>query len=156
MKFPINRRVFIAVCLFLIGLTLSGCSAQVTECPESLQVVVNDKNSVLLSWGPVDNAIGYRVYRRISGSPDFKFVTDTEATYYTDLQPEPGSYDYQVTALGPHGESAGIIFLAIYVTLDGAGTRPFWFNVSRFWLSLAANTALAILTADILSPDDRK
>ena len=52
--------------------------------------------------------------------------------------------------------AAGIIFLAIYVTLDGAGTRPFWFNVSRFWLSLAANTALAILTADILSPDDRK
>jgi hypothetical protein len=52
--------------------------------------------------------------------------------------------------------AAGIIFLAIYVTLDGAGVRPFWFNVSRFWASLAANTALAILTADILSPDDRK
>ena len=52
--------------------------------------------------------------------------------------------------------AAGIIFLAIYVTLDGAGTRPFWFNVSRFWLSLAANALLAILTADILSPDDRK
>lgn len=52
--------------------------------------------------------------------------------------------------------AAGIIFLAIYVALDGAGTRPFWFNVSRFWLSLAANALLAILTADILSPDDRK
>ena len=118
MKFLINRCVFIAACLILIGLTLSGCSAQVTECPESLQVVVNDKNSVLLSWGPVDDAIGYRVYRRISGSPDFKFVTDTEAAYYTDSQPEPGSYDYQVTALGPHGESAGTIFLASYVPTD--------------------------------------
>ena len=52
--------------------------------------------------------------------------------------------------------AAGIIFLAIYVTLDGAGARPFWFNVSRFWASLAANAALAILTSDILSPDDRK
>ena len=52
--------------------------------------------------------------------------------------------------------AAGIIFLAIYITLDGAGTRPFWFCVSRFWASLAAGTALAILTADILSPDDRK
>ena len=118
MKFLINRCVFIAACLILIGLTLSGCSAQVTECPESLQVVVNDKNSVLLSWGPVDNAIGYRVYRRISGSPDFKFVTDTEAAYYTDSQPEPGSYDYQVTALGPHGESAGTIFLAADVPAE--------------------------------------
>ena len=120
MKFPIKRCVFIAACLLLIGLTLSGCSAQVTECPESLQVVVNDKNSVLLSWGPVDNAIGYRVYRRISGSPDFKFVTDTEAAYYTDSQPEPGSYDYQVTALGPHGESAGTIFLAADVPAESA------------------------------------
>ena len=46
MKFPIKRCVFIAACLLLIGLTLSGCSAQVTECPESLQVVVNDKNSI--------------------------------------------------------------------------------------------------------------
>ena len=101
-----------------MGLTLSGCSAQVAECPESLQVVVNDKNSVLLSWGPVDNAIGYRVYRRISGSPDFKFVTDTEAAYYTDSQPELGSYDYQVTALGPHGDSAGTIFLAADVPAE--------------------------------------
>ena len=91
---------------------MSSCNAQVTGCPESLQVVVNDEGSVLLSWQPVDGATGYRVYRRRSGNPDFKFVTDTEATYYTDLQPEPGSYDYQVTALGPHGESAGIIFLA--------------------------------------------
>lgn len=118
MKFPIKRCVFTAVCLLLIGLILSGCSAQVTECPDSLQVVVNDKNSVLLSWGAVDEAIGYRVYRRLSGSPDFKFVSDTETAYYTDSQPEPGSYDYQVTALGPHGESAGTIFLAAYVPTD--------------------------------------
>ena len=118
MKFPIKRCVFIAACLLLIGLTLSGCSVQATECPASLQVVVNDKNSVLLSWGAVDEAIGYRVYRRISGSPDFKFVSDTEIAYYTDSQPEPGSYDYQVTALGPHGESAGTIFLAADVPAE--------------------------------------
>ncbi|MBR5470678.1 MAG: polysaccharide deacetylase family protein [Oscillibacter sp.] len=95
-----------------------------TECPESLQVVVNGKNSVLLSWEPVDDAISYRVYRRISGSADFKFVTDTEAAYYTDSQPEPGSYDYQVTALGPHGESAGIIFLAAAVPAESISLSP--------------------------------
>lgn len=116
MKFPINRCALIAVGFLLIGLTLSGCNAQETERPESLQVVVNGKNSVELSWDPVDEAVSYRVYRRISGSPDFKFVTDTETAYYTDLTPEPGSnYDYQVTALGPNGESAGIIFLAAAV-----------------------------------------
>ena len=52
--------------------------------------------------------------------------------------------------------TAGIIFFSIYVILDGAGTRPFWFCVSRFAASLAAGTALSILTANILSPDDRK
>lgn len=52
--------------------------------------------------------------------------------------------------------AAGIIFLAIYITLDGAGTRPFWFCVTRFIFSLLANTALAILVTDILSPNDRK
>ena len=52
--------------------------------------------------------------------------------------------------------AAGIIFFSIYVILDGAGTRPFWFCASRFGASLAAGSALSILIADILSPDDRK
>lgn len=52
--------------------------------------------------------------------------------------------------------TAGIIFFSIYVILDGAGTRPFWFCASRFAASLATGAALSILTANILSPDDRK
>ena len=125
MKFPINRCVIITACILLIALTFSGCSAQVTECPESLQVVANDGSSLSLSWDPVDDAIGYRVYRRISGSPDFKFVTDTKVTYYTDSPPEPGSnYDYQVTALGPHGESSGTVFLAAAVPAESVPLSP--------------------------------
>ena len=52
--------------------------------------------------------------------------------------------------------ASGIIFLAVYITLDGAGTRPFWFCATRFWVSLLVNTGLAILVTNILSPDDRK
>lgn len=52
--------------------------------------------------------------------------------------------------------AAGIIFFAIYITLDGAGTRPFWFSATRFLISLLVNTALAMLVADILCPNDRK
>ena len=138
MKFPINRGVFTAVCLLLIGLSLFGCRTQVTECPESLQVVVNDKNSIHLSWDPVHDAFGYRVYRRISGSADFKFVTDTKATYYTDSLPESGSnYDYQVTALGPNGESAGAIFLAAVPDVPISLTPPKITSVSR--LDIATN-----------------
>ena len=138
MKFPIKRCSFFTACLLLIGLSLSACSDQVTECPDSLQVVVNEENSVLLSWGAVDEAIGYRVYRRLSGSPDFKFVSDTETAYYTDSQPKPGSYDYQVTALGPHGESAGTIFLPADVPAESVSlSSPEITSVSR--LDIATN-----------------
>lgn len=52
--------------------------------------------------------------------------------------------------------AATIVFLAIYIFLDGAGTRPFWFSISRFAASLAANLILGLIVTDILTPDDRK
>ncbi len=48
------------------------------------------------------------------------------------------------------------IFLAFYVLLDGAGTRPAWFNWTYFGASLACNWLLALLVTHILTPDDRK
>ena len=139
MKFPINRCVFAVSFLLLIGLILSGCSAQVMECPDSFQVVAKDENSLYLSWDSVDDAISYRVYRRISGSPDFRFVTDTQATYYIDSPPEPDSkYDYQVTAMGLYGESAATIFLAEAVPAErGSIFSPKITSVSR--LDIATN-----------------
>lgn len=47
-------------------------------------------------------------------------------------------------------------FLAVYIFLDGAGTRPFWFNVSRFGASLACNWLLGLIVVNILTSDDRK
>ncbi len=48
------------------------------------------------------------------------------------------------------------IFLAIYILLDGAGTRPQWFNWTHFGASLLSNWLLALLVTHILTPDDRK
>ncbi len=48
------------------------------------------------------------------------------------------------------------IFLAIYVIIDGAGTRPQWFNWVYFGSSLICNWLLALLVTHILTPDDRK
>lgn len=48
------------------------------------------------------------------------------------------------------------IFLAIYIILDGAGTRPMWYNLTYFGLSLACNWLLSLLVTHILTPDDRK
>ena len=52
--------------------------------------------------------------------------------------------------------AAGIIFLAFYVPLDGAGTRPFWFNITRLSVSLVCNYILALIVTNILTVDDRK
>lgn len=52
--------------------------------------------------------------------------------------------------------AALIIFLAIYIFLDGAGTRPFWFCISRFAASLVANLILSLVVVEVLTPDDRK
>ncbi len=45
------------------------------------------------------------------------------------------------------------IFLGFYIIADGAGTRPFSFNLLRFLLSLTAGYLVSILLVDTLSPD---
>ena len=49
-----------------------------------------------------------------------------------------------------------LIFLGIYVYLDGAGTMPAWFNFTRIGLSLLCNYVLALIVTNILTVDDRK
>lgn len=49
-----------------------------------------------------------------------------------------------------------LIFLGIYIFLDGAGTRPTWFNFTRLGVSLACNYVLALIVTNILTVDDRK
>jgi len=48
------------------------------------------------------------------------------------------------------------IFLIIYIAADGAGMRPFWFNVCRFLASLAVDLVLCLMTVKALNPDDRR
>lgn len=42
------------------------------------------------------------------------------------------------------------LFMVIYVWIDGAGTRPFLFNLGRFLVSSAANVLLSIVVVDLL------
>lgn len=48
------------------------------------------------------------------------------------------------------------LFLIIYITADGAGTRPFWFNAARFGVSLLTGTVLSLLIANTLTKDYRE
>lgn len=52
--------------------------------------------------------------------------------------------------------SALTIYLAIYIMLDGAGTRETWFNFAIFGGSLISNWLLSLLVAHLLTPDDRR
>ena len=52
--------------------------------------------------------------------------------------------------------TATSIFLAAYIFLDGAGTRPFWFCASKFMASLACCWILGLWVINLLTIDDRK
>ena len=52
--------------------------------------------------------------------------------------------------------TAVMIFLIIYIILDGAGTRPLWFNAARFGISMAVNVLLAAIITRVLTTDDRR
>ena len=52
--------------------------------------------------------------------------------------------------------TALVVYLGIYIFLDGAGTRPTWFNFTRLGVSLVCNYILALIVTDILTPDERK
>lgn len=46
---------------------------------------------------------------------------------------------------------AQALFLAIYIWADGAGTRPEWFNLTRFAASLASGYLLSLLVSVIMA-----
>ena len=51
---------------------------------------------------------------------------------------------------------AEAIFFILFIWVDGAGTRPFGFNLLRWVCSLGGSMLLAMLTLDLLAPDPRR
>lgn len=45
------------------------------------------------------------------------------------------------------------IFLLVYILVDGAGSRPFWYNAGSFLFSLLASTLVSYFIADLLTSD---
>lgn len=76
-----------------------------------------------------------------------------------DLIVRSDSFSIRKNGLGKISLVLGVslmIFLGIYIFLDGAGTRPVWFNMARFGVSFACNMVLALIVTNILTVDDRK
>ena len=48
------------------------------------------------------------------------------------------------------------VFLIIYVTMDGAGSRPVWFNLAKGGISMLCSYLVSLIAVNSLTPDDRK
>lgn len=52
--------------------------------------------------------------------------------------------------------SVTLLYIAIYIILDGAGTKDLLFNLTRGAISLVASYLVSLIVINTLTPDDRK
>ena len=77
------------------------------DCPEDLVAIPQADGSVLLTWGEVDAAVEYGVYRGV-GEGEMVFLDSTTDTEYLDTTTAVGqTYSYTVTAFDGVLESKG-------------------------------------------------
>lgn len=48
------------------------------------------------------------------------------------------------------------IFLILYIWVDGAGTRPFWFDVLKLFLSLLVSVPVSLFVTELLVTEDSR
>lgn len=48
------------------------------------------------------------------------------------------------------------LFLTLYIWADGAGLRPLWFSLARFFASLPAGLVVSLLTLNVLAADPHR
>ncbi len=49
-----------------------------------------------------------------------------------------------------------VVFLAIYICADCAGTRPFWFIAARLGMSAVCSCLISLLTVNLLTDENRR
>ncbi|TRX03699.1 LamG-like jellyroll fold domain-containing protein [Flavobacterium gawalongense] len=138
-------------------------SASVPPAVPSMPVVVNNSNSIGLSWNTASGAVTYKIKRgTVSGGP-YTTLATVSTTSYTDTNVSSGSpYYYVVSSMGNTLESANS---AEVFGVPGASTRT-WnptpvttnLNLAANWVenSLPINPAILTLgaTSDSLVTND--
>ena len=84
--------------------TLAGA---IPDKPEGIDLTINPDGSVTLSWNPVLNASGYKVYRASGRFGDYQEVNAEiiDGSSFTVSGPDAYKYYYRVTAVNQFGES---------------------------------------------------
>lgn len=116
-SFNVSRKVFYSV-RALTGPpagNLSGASPELLvdpnefspAAPEGVRSIVSSEK-VYLSWnGPAESWVtGFRVYKK-TGTGPYKLAAETQIPAFIDSDPDPGTRDYRVHAVGPLLEGPG-------------------------------------------------
>ena len=132
-----NYYVVIALAGTLESGNSSVVSASVPPAIPSTPVVVNNSNSIALSWNTASGAVTYKVKRgTVSGGP-YTLIATVSSTSYTDTGVTSGSpYYYVVSSMGNTLESANS---AEAFGVPGASTRTWKPTTTTTNLNLAAN-----------------
>jgi hypothetical protein len=87
--------------------TVTVTAASVPPAPANLVATANGKRRISLSWGSSGSGVTYTVYRGTSPGAETSYRTGVTGTSFSDTGVSSGgTYYYQVTAVGPGGESA--------------------------------------------------
>lgn len=86
-----------------------GYTADASDEPAKINFIANariieyelNKKDIVINWRGVDGAVGYEIYRKVTGENGFKCVSTVEAPGYTDTDVVDGKeYSYKVRSLG--------------------------------------------------------
>ena len=93
----------------------------VTVGQPKLTGTVNEDGKPVITWGAVEDAIKYEIYRSTKSNKSYKLVTTIEDLTYTDESVAAGkTYYYKVMAVGQNSEST----MSDYVKLTGKCDIP--------------------------------
>ncbi len=78
---------------------IGGKARRFVATPSDL-AAKNTTAGIRFTWAPVENATGYRVYRKVLGDTSWTYLKTVKTTYYPDLKVDPGvDYIYTVRAV---------------------------------------------------------
>lgn len=102
------KRIRLVLCILPLLILLTGCGAKEIAAPENAKAAWSADYAISVSWDESEEAEIYRVFRKDKDQQDFRFITDTKKTVFTDYTAKKGmEYRYKVMALSDEGKSQG-------------------------------------------------
>ena len=103
-----KKFVLIALMIVLTACNLIACKRELSS-PSDVTAYADSDGAITITWQASDTAEEYRIYRRIQGEDDYKFLCDVQECHFEDHMVEDGkTYAYKVEAMTSSVRSKGI------------------------------------------------